>query len=298
MIADDTLLQAATTLTDRFGAETAARFGATLPATVAGLAAEWDLEIDALLDTGATSVVLSATGTSGAPLVLKLSPDESFLRRQQRMLDHLQPTGRVPAVVAAAPAALLLERVLPGDPLDGPGVAPPSPETWAALVNDLHDTAVASVPERLEARCEDMVVRIGTRQRRPLVRTVVPDETWARAVARCRELLADGADQVVLHGDLHLGNVLAGDDRGLVAIDPQMCVGDRCWDVMDLVVAEGDPTTMTNRAREIAPLLGVDVERVLAWSAADAVITAISRVAWYGTERRSAELLAFADRLV
>jgi streptomycin 6-kinase len=42
---------------------------------------------------------------------------------------------------------------------------------------------------------------------------------------------------VLLHGDLHLGNVLdGGPSRGLVAIDPKACLGDPCFDAVDYVV--------------------------------------------------------------
>ena len=301
MIEDDELTAAGACLHDRFGVVAADRFASMLPDIVGELTCRWQLRVENLLDTGATSAVLAVSGPDGDPLALKLSPDHTFLARQELMLQHLRPTGRVPAVVAAAPGALLLERIDPGTPLDADEATDeataPDVSSWADLVNDLHTTPTDGVPDQLEDRCEDMIERISTRQQRPAVRALVPDGTWARAVDRCRRLLEDGRDRAVVHGDLHPGNVLASDSRGLVAIDPKMCVGDRCYDVMDAVTAGGDPETMVVRAHQLAHLTGIDADRVLAWSGVDAVITAISRLTWFGPERRSEELLTFAAQL-
>ncbi|MFJ9787505.1 phosphotransferase [Amycolatopsis sp. NPDC101161] len=47
---------------------------------------------------------------------------------------------------------------------------------------------------------------------------------WRRAIERCAALLDTRTRPVLLHGDLHLGNVLDGGPlRGLVAIDSEAC---------------------------------------------------------------------------
>nr|WP_225882432.1 aminoglycoside phosphotransferase family protein [Streptomyces aureocirculatus] len=48
-----------------------------------------------------------------------------------------------------------------------------------------------------------------------------------------RATAGDGSDHRLLHGDLHLGNVLDGGQRGLMAIDPKACAGDPCFDAVD-----------------------------------------------------------------
>jgi Aminoglycoside/hydroxyurea antibiotic resistance kinase len=51
------------------------------------------------------------------------------------------------------------------------------------------------------------------------------------------DLLATESTRVLLHGDLHLANVLdGGPGRGLVAIDPRACTGDPCFDAVDYLL--------------------------------------------------------------
>lgn len=289
------LSRAGAALDDRFGVEVAARFGAGLPDRLAVLVGEWGIEVDGLVDSGANAVVLGARLATGERAVLKLSPDADALSRQVWMLLHLEPTGRVPAVHGSAPGAVLLERVLPGEGAGAEGRLPPSYEAWATLLRDLHSTGTEPVVDRLDERCEDMFERIGARQAAEAVRARVPDATWDRAVEVCRGVLREKGDQAAIHGDLHLGNVLASDEHGLVAVDPKLCVGDRCFDMVDFVAGAGDAEQMEACARRLAVLTEVDAERLLVWSAVNAVVTAISRITWWGVDQRSQELLAFSD---
>lgn len=297
MITDEDLVREGSALDDRFGAERADAFGRALPGIVADLTARWSLRQGFLYESGATSVVLAVETSGGEPAVLKVSPDAPFLTRQVGMLRHLAPTGRAPAVLEedANVGAVLLERVEPGDTVDSARSTPPTPETWSTLLWDLHGTTSSGVDDVLADRCEDMFERISARQSRPAVRPHVPDALWQQVVADCRELLRDDREDAVIHGDLHLGNVLRGGDRGLVVIDPKLCVGDRCFDMVDFVVADGDHEQMVDRARQLAALVDLDPGRLLAWSRVNAVVTAISWITWHGPSRRTETLLAFAQ---
>ncbi|WP_191089917.1 aminoglycoside phosphotransferase family protein [Nesterenkonia ebinurensis] len=296
MVTDEILVREGAGLHDRFGVERADQFGQALPALVGELTELWELSIEKFLDAGATSIVLAASDGSGAPAVLKISPDQAFLARQVEMLHHLAPTGRVPAILKSSPetGAVLLERVLPGDTVNSPNLAQPTVQDWAALLHDLHAATAEGVTDLLDDRCEEMFERIGQRQRNPAVRERVPDIVWEETVDLCRELLGSNAEKVVIHGDLHLGNVLASDEHGLVAIDPKLCLGDPCFDMVDFAMVEGGPAEIAFRAGQLAEAVGVDRSRMLAWSKVNAVITSISRLTFYGPEERSRDLLTFA----
>lgn len=296
MIDGEALARAGTGLQDRFGPEAAAQFGAELPDRLRALAEEWGIEVGPLIDTGASALVLEAQLGSGESGVVKISPDAGALAQQVWMLEHLAPTGRVPAVYTAAAGAVLMERVLPGQEVGADRQGPPTVAEWADLLQDLHSTPTAAVTESLDDRCADMFDRIGARQRAEAVRTQVCDVMWGRTVDLCRKLLAARTHQAVIHGDLHLGNVLTSDERGLVAVDPKLCVGDRCFDMVDFVAVAGDAEQMTARAMRLAALTGVGTDVLLAWSAVNAVVTAISLLTWDAESQRSRELLVFADR--
>ena len=61
-----------------------------------------------------------------------------------------------------------------------------------------------------------------------------------------------------------------------MAIDPQLCVGDPCFDLVDFVVVAGSPAAMRDRAGSLARLLDLDRDHVYAWTRVNAAVTAIS----------------------
>lgn len=296
MLSDDALLRAAAGLADRFGEDRAASFGRGLPALVTDLCERWDLQVEGVFDSGASSVVLAVESAASGPAALKISPDVAFVRRQVGMLRHLGTTGRTPVVLATddTHGAMLLERIVPGTTVDSVGAAPPTPLEWATLLRDLHGTRRTGVAETLDDRCAEMLDRIGRRQQRPHVREHVQDPLWERTVQSCLDLLQTDQAPVVIHGDLHLGNVLDGGERGLVVIDPKLCVGDPCFDMVDYVIAHGDASQMIDRARELSRHTGTDLDRLLAWTRVNAVVTTVSLLSWDAPGERSQELLSLA----
>ncbi len=87
------------------------------------------------------------------------------------------------------------------------------------------------------------------------------------------ELLADPTPQVLLHQDLHGGNVLRH-GRDWVAIDPKPLVGDPAFDVASLVRDRRpirDTRVLERRLDVLADELGHDRERMRLWSWVHAV---------------------------
>lgn len=97
------------------------------------------------------------------------------------------------------------------------------------------------------------------------------------------ELCDTSAAHVVLHGDLHYGNVLRSDRERWLAIDPKGVTGEPCYDVGDLfrnrideLYESSDPVrAMRRRVEALADLTGFDRERVRLWSLAQAVLSAV-----------------------
>ncbi len=84
---------------------------------------------------------------------------------------------------------------------------------------------------------------------------------------------------MLLHGDLHPGNVLdGGAGRGLVAIDPKACAGDPCFDAVDFVVAGAGREGVEARCAGVAAAYGLDPDRLHAWSRVDAAFAAVARL--------------------
>lgn len=280
-------------LTRRFGPAVAA-WCAEAPARAARAAAEWGLALGDLIPDGASSVAVRCTWPDGTPAVLKLSPEEAFLAEQVAMLRRFAPSGRVPAVLGARADAVVLEEVRPGtaaDELD----PHPSPERWADLMTALHAVEPPADPPRdLRDRTGEFFARIGKRLAEPAIGARIGRRTWDLAVERCSALVATESTRVLLHGDLHLGNVLDGGPRGLVAIDPKVCVGDPCFDAFDYVLAGAGLDGVENRCALLADAAGLDGDRLLTWARVGAPLLAIALIPAGDAEAAVAELLALS----
>jgi streptomycin 6-kinase len=94
-------------------------------------------------------------------------------------------------------------------------------------------------------------------------------------------LLERQSDVIAIHGDLHHSNVLDGGTRGWLAIDPKGVIGERAYEVANLLSnpwPRGDIVHSTERmnclARLYAARLKLNFNRVLAYSLAHAGLSA------------------------
>jgi streptomycin 6-kinase len=100
-----------------------------------------------------------------------------------------------------------------------------------------------------------------------------------KAAATARELLAEPQEVVVLHGDIHHGNVLDGGPRGWLAIDPKGLMGERGFDFAnifrnpDMEIATA-PGRLARQASVVAEAAGLERGRLLKWILAYAGLSA------------------------
>ena len=165
-------------------------------------------------------------------------------------------------VLEVRPDGVLLERVVPGESLVGYDDDVATAELALAM-----QSMWVPVPEGcgLPTLAEECL---------PLFSTDVP--LAAQAQQALRDLLASSPEPVVLHGDLHHGNLLRGRD-GWVAIDPHGVVGDPAYDVGPLLLNPwgADVAHLARHRLEVlATVLGLDRERLQAWGFVRAVLSA------------------------
>jgi len=129
----------------------------------------------------------------------------------------------------------------------------------------------------------------------PAVAARLHRSDFERALDEYGHLVGHAVADVLLHGDLHLGNVLDGGPRGLVAIDPMACVGDPCSDAVDYVLhGAGRSDGMEYRLHALSTEARLDAGRLYAWCRVVAAATAIQALRHGGQERVVDELLALA----
>ncbi|MCX4390816.1 aminoglycoside phosphotransferase family protein [Micromonospora peucetia] len=263
-------------LEPRFG-KAARRWVGTLTERLDELVAQWGLDLGDQLKSGNSSVVFRCRHPQGEA-VLKLSPDSYAVREEVDMLRQFTPSGRVPAVLATARGAVLLESIHPGTLVEKMP-QPPSPREYAGFLNDLHGAGdPATAPRRLEDWVDVLFNSAAQR-----------GADLAESKRLRDDLFAEPTDTVLLHGDLHLGNVLSGGAKGLAAIDPMACAGDPCFDAVDYVLEGLDRAEMLRRRDELAEAARIDVRRLDTWCRVTAPIGAT----YVSNPGHSAELAAF-----
>jgi streptomycin 6-kinase len=273
-----------------------------LPEDIAELAKRWELVVGDAVGRGNTSLVVRCRRADGRAAVLKLTPDAQLGGAEASALRSWESSRRVPLVWGydAPLGALLLEAIPSETPLSERRVGVTLDEV-ANLIGELHRSGTAVVADgvmSLAARVEFIFEHWVERHRRrgELVTRAVPVDRLRRGHELARGLTADARAPVLLHGDLHPGNVLDGGvARGLVAIDPRPCVGDAAFDAVDWVFwAVDDPGAWEPVSRDLALALSLDHERLWAWCTALAAMLAAAKAARGASAEQVAALLALS----
>lgn len=209
----------------------------------------------------------------GAPVVLKLGCDAGEVRSEREALEVFRGDACV-ELYEWGERALVLERLWPEPAGEGETL-----EAALGLMGALHrpapqDHGMATVGEWCQglARYLERWPRGG-----PMERAMV-ERAWRRA----NELLSEDREQVVLHGDLHHGNVMRARGRGWCAIDPKGVVGERAYEVCALLRnppgfarREGGRRELGWRVDLASEVLGVDRARLVAWGWVESVLSQV-----------------------
>jgi streptomycin 6-kinase len=246
-----------------------------LPVLVAQIAADWRLEVDhPFVPGGATAWVAPARDDAGRDVVLKVGWPHEEARHETDALRAWGGAGAVRLYQAnqlAEATVLLLERCRPGTQL-------------RASPREEHDLVIAGLLPRLwrEPRpghcfrplsdmCDYWAGQYEMRS--PADRSCLAAPLAREGIRLLRELPRSGGDAVLLHTDLHAGNVLAAQREPWLAIDPKPYVGDPTYDVTQHIfngvfIEDADAGALAAR---MARLLDLDLDRVLRWLFARAV---------------------------
>jgi streptomycin 6-kinase len=270
------------TLIERFGPQ-AGTWCDQLPDRVTAITTAWGLRVQRAFPAGRTSVVLRCQTRDEEPVVLKLTPDTTIAAAEETALDVWAGSRYVVALLDAdtVHGALLLEALDPGTPLSA------DPDSWtlpdiAPLLTDLWRPRPIGITDNLPDLRDGIDLPFNRTQRQlrnwPTAAEHLPPEILDQARAFARTLAA-GGPITLLHGDLHPGNVLRT-ERGLVAIDPRPCIGDRNFDAIDWVLA--GTASRHDLERNIDQLTGMiaglDPIRIWSWCQATAPILAARRL--------------------
>ncbi|MEV6977872.1 aminoglycoside phosphotransferase family protein [Kitasatospora sp. NPDC093806] len=277
-----------------------------LPALVRERLTRLDLTLERVLDPGGSlSLVAYVHRDDLSPAVLKVGLRTPGTAREPDALAVWAGRGAV-LLLDADPAAgvLLLERLHGEIPLRS--LAEPKAMLEAtSLLHRLWTPLAPGHPFPALAERAEATAAALTRHR------ALPDPTAAEAADLIAEALesagaltASAAEEFLLHGDFHHGNVLAADRAPWLAIDPRPLVGERAYDLARLALDRADtlvgspglPAAVRRRLHQLAEALEVDRERLRGWTLVRAVELGLAALA--AGRRPDAELyLEFAGAL-
>jgi len=265
----------------------------------------WSLELDEPFENLSYNLVLPGRMPDGTEVVLKLGVPCRELFTEASALRLFAGVGAVRLLSAdAARGILLTERITPGTPLH-------------SLQGDAEATHIAAVlmlrlwrkpPAKHSFSSLAVWFRAFERLRSKFDggSGPFPPELIARAECTFAELNTSSDGDVILHGDLHHGNILYSANSGWVAIDPKGICGDPGYEVGSFML-NGLPTEVSDSViREIfderlsifSNVFQTGRERLAGWAFCHAVLSAVwdfeESAEWHGTIR----LARIVERLV
>jgi streptomycin 6-kinase len=248
-----------------------------LPRLVDTMREQWSLTVQPPYPSGSCSWVAPVTrAADGASAVLKLSwPHREAAGEADalltwdghgaiRLLAH-DPDRHALLLERCQPGTELAEEHLPADQRLLAGCAVLR-DLWSVSTHGLNLESLTDVMAWWAHQLDERRIRLGIGYDPGLL---------AHGSRLLRELPTSATRAVVLHGDINPGNILAATRAPWLAIDPKPMFGDPAYDPVPLVEQIDDPYEHPNapellrhRTTLIADTLGIDADRILAWSMA------------------------------
>lgn len=251
---------------------------ASLPSLIDSVRAAFDLTLSPPLVGGSCSWVAPASMPDGTKVIVKIGWPHREMLSEPAALRLWDGHGAV-RLLAHDPQrhALLLEPCVPGEPLaSSEQPAEERLRIGCSVLRQLWVPPAAGI-EQLGLVTAEWADTAEERMAR--LRPGYDPGLFALGVQLLRSLPGSADRTVVLHGDFNPGNVLSAGDRWL-AIDPKPMTGDPAYDPWPLLEQIDDPfqhptPVLRDRVHLIAGELDLDPDRIVQWSIARCVETAL-----------------------
>ena len=250
-----------------------------LPDIVDRCARRWDLAIGGMLKPLTYNFLVGAWRVDHCQVVVKICPPHGEFVSQQMALRHFAGRGAIQLIdYDERESVLLLERCVPGTSLyHRPDAA--AIEIAGSIMRRLWKPPHAAVNCSTLAGWGEGFTRLRQHFDGP---GPFPPALLERAEQRFTALRTSDDDYVLLHGDLHHGNILAAEREPWLAIDPKGVIGIPAYEPATFIInetAEAVRATnlhrfLTRRVDALAETAGLDRIEVREWAIAHAVLSA------------------------
>lgn len=268
-----------------------------LPAIVDACVERWDLMPGRPFEDGYASLVLPVTRADGSEAVLKINIPDVESEQEHAALLHWDGCGAVRLLDHwPEQAALLIERCYPGEQLWSIEDDAEATRILAGVLRRIGKPAPTTHSFRL---LKDEAQRWGAE----LATHDASRATYDRRIleAGIEAMLALGPNQgpcVVLHQDLHGGNILRAEREPWLIIDPKPLVGELEFDAgaflrdrRELLAGSDGKQTVQRRLDILADELPIDRQRVRLWAIGHCIAWGHEDGDMSGEMLRAAELI-------
>ena len=246
-------------------------------------AREWGVVVEDIIETESSAIAFGDRDSQAVVLKVIKQPGDEW--HSGEILKAFDGCGVV-RVYEQTPGAVLIERLKPGNSLVEMALNGKDEEATDILADVIQQmSTVESLKFRTESLKAFKTVQDWGKGFERYIATGddrIPVELVEAGHHVFSELCASQRGPRLLHGDLQHYNVLFDSSRGWVAIDPKGVMGELEYEIgavlrnpferPELFLARA---TIERRLKAFANKLNLDVERMLAWSFAQAVLSAI-----------------------
>ncbi len=268
-----------------------------LPETIAECEQRWHLQVMPPFAALSYNYVAPVSCINGTEAVLKLGVPHQEFSAEMEALRAYDGGGVVRLLEGdSALGAMLLERIRPGVSLLS---VPDERQAISVAVQVIKQLRKPLPSNHRFPMISTWASGLGRmRERFPGTTGPIQASLLERAEALFSELIGTMGAPVLLHGDLHHGNILSAVREPWLAIDPKGVVGEAEYEVgaflrNRLILGPRPALLLARRVDQFAEELGFDRERVLGWSMAQAVLAA-----WWSFEDSGQvwdEAIAYAE---
>jgi streptomycin 6-kinase len=251
-----------------------------LPALIAACESRWSIRVLPPFPNLSYNFVAPAVRADGSDVVLKLGVPNPELLTEIAAMRLYDGHGIARLLEADPPRGIqLFERLLPGTPLTSIADDDEATRIAALVMRDLWTPLPA---DHTFPSVADWIA--GLDKLRPHFdggTGPFPAPLLDQAERLFAELLASSDTPMLLHGDLHHDNILMAQRSAWLAIDPKGITGEPAYEVGALmrnpIGVEHWPDlrrVLSRRFDILHEMLGFDRQRMIAWSFAQAVLSA------------------------
>lgn len=237
-----------------------------LPEVIAQLVDHWQLSNLVVVENLSWHYVAKAHSAEFGPVCLKIGYDKAVVMDEARALDALAGRGMVALFSKSfVHHALLVEQAIPGHWLGQVSDVNQAMALYAAWLNDQ-----PLLSSQYATGFKTVWDWLAVLDRLPP--SALPDPMLQKALVAREDMKAASTDAFLLHGDLHMGNLLEHRGRWLV-IDPKGVIGPRAFEAAafdflgdeELATLPNPREVFLQRLDHLARLLAIDPIELEKW---------------------------------